>query len=582
MASIVLVMDIAAVLPRIRVDELPLYDYERDSVGGFLNKKASQNSSFSKGKWQKRYFAIRHDIRGIENYSLAYFYSPSDKYSRAVYELKKTAVTLSGGLTFTLEFEDGSTLTLQAESQDNMQKWVESLEKVITVANTRERLINDKKFNSKSIGSNDFSGEDEDWHDQEEKPIASTAFRFNEKKLPTVRLDIDIESIPPSTAQRRQFVESFINDVAKVLRINKRTIEVNAIKPHFNRPNMIVVEFEINLFKDPRNQKVVEEDMNEDEIEEFENQVLQQRKKMLWKLNEMVVDISSPLYNGKVTNKLDPSFAKYLSDDLAKEDEIFELYSSDSEIMKILNRYKDVEIGPSFVDITHFTIYLSFEGFMREFKVPNPLALPRRDCAIYPYEVKKCLGLIGTLQELWIEPVALIPKDMPKALSQPIIFEPSARLDGAVIIHASKLKSDLTYEVQCEDYRGEVVSSLTDEEMDSIKDIFDEYDANGDGCISRAEMEELIRARTESRLQLVDERFEETLDDPEVTQEEVIRAEEIKQQHHQHIEESRIKMIQMFDAADVNGDGMLSFTEFMLMEAWWMRCTLNPERAHLF
>lgn len=45
---------------------------------------------------------------------------------------------------------------------------------------------------------------------------------------------------------------------------------------------------------------------------------------------------------------------------------------------------------------------------------------------------------------------------MPKALSQPIVFEPSARLNGAVIIHASRLKSDVTYTVECEDYRGEV------------------------------------------------------------------------------------------------------------------------------
>jgi hypothetical protein len=38
----------------------------------------------------------------------------------------------------------------------------------------------------------------------------------------------------------------------------------------------------------------------------------------------------------------------------------------------------------------------------------------------------------------------------------------------------------------------------------------------------------------------------------------------------------------MFDAADTNGDGILSFTEFMLAEAWWLRSTLNPENAHMF
>jgi len=91
------------------------------------------------------------------------------------------------------------------------------------------------------------------------------------------------------------------------------------------------------------------------------------------------------------------------------------------------------------------------------------------------------------VQELWIEPMALVPRDVPKYLSQPIVFEPSARLQGSVIINAAKLKAGLLYEVQCEDYRGDVLRSLTDEEVDRIKEIFDSYDANGDGSISKYE-----------------------------------------------------------------------------------------------
>lgn len=41
-------------------------------------------------------------------------------------------------------------------------------------------------------------------------------------------------------------------------------------------------------------------------------------------------------------------------------------------------------------------------------------------------------------------------------------------------------------------------------------------------------------------------------------------------------------MLKMFNMADVNGDGSLNFTEFLLAEAWWMRCSINPDHAHLF
>jgi Ca2+-binding EF-hand superfamily protein len=118
--------------------------------------------------------------------------------------------------------------------------------------------------------------------------------------------------------------------------------------------------------------------------------------------------------------------------------------------------------------------------------------------------------------------------------------------------------------------------------MDSIRATFEEYDANGDGTISKLEMEELVRNRTQERINFIEDRFQDLLDDPEVSDEDIARAEEMKKQHLQHLEESKTRMIKMFDAADINGDGMLSVPEFMLMEAWWMRCTLNPMRAHLF
>ena len=148
-------------------------------------------------------------------------------------------------------------------------------------------------------------------------------------------------------------------------------------------------------------------------------------------------------------------------------------------------------------------------------------------------------------------------------------------------INASRLKADLTYEVNCEDLRGEVMKSLTKEERESIRIIFDQYDTDGNGSVSIEEMEHLVKARTDDRKNAIEARFAE-FEANAKTQEEIDRAEENKRSYLQHLTESQNKMLKMFNMADVNGDGSLNFTEFLLAEAWWMRCSINPDHAHLF
>ena len=105
---------------------------------------------------------------------------------------------------------------------------------------------------------------------------------------------------------------------------------------------------------------------------------------------------------------------------------------------------------------------------------------------------------------------------------------------------------------------------------------------NLDGTVSRFEMEELMRTRTEQKKNYIEEKFQEILNDPQTIRSDIERADEYKRQHFQHLEESQAMILKMFDAADSNHDGVLSFTEFMLAEAWWLKCTLNPEKIHLF
>lgn len=233
-------------------------------------------------------------------------------------------------------------------------------------------------------------------------------------------------------------------------------------------------------------------------------------------------------------------------------------------------------------DQTHFPIELHFEDTVQVVHVPNPQVLRKRCCALWPCEVKQALGFMGNMQELWIEPVALVPRNMPKLLSTPIPFEPSVRFGGQLLINAARLKAEQGYDVTCEDRRDEALNSLSAEEMDAIKATFQQCDLNGDGGISRSEMTELVRRRTAERKAIIDEKFEAFLDEPGITKEEIAGAEANKATLMQSLSESQNKLLKMFEAADTNGDGVISFTEFIMAEAWWMRCTINPERAHLF
>ena len=64
---------------------------------------------------------------------------------------------------------------------------------------------------------------------------------------------------------------------------------------------------------------------------------------------------------------------------------------------------------------------------------------------------------------------------------------------------------------------------------------------------------------------MVEQKFESYCDEPGVSEEELRGAEFSKNQYFQQLEESQNKLLGMFEAADINGDGVISFTE---VSAW--------------
>ena len=104
---------------------------------------------------------------------------------------------------------------------------------------------------------------------------------------------------------------------------------------------------------------------------------------------------------------------------------------------------------------------------------------------------------------------------------------------------------------------------------------------NGDGKISRRELEDMIRDRTSERKGMIDQKVQDFLQSNNSV-EGIARAEEFKRVHYQQLTEAQAKLIKMFEMADVDNDGTVSQSEFFLAEAWWMRCALNPEHVNLF
>jgi Ca2+-binding EF-hand superfamily protein len=186
------------------------------------------------------------------------------------------------------------------------------------------------------------------------------------------------------------------------------------------------------------------------------------------------------------------------------------------------------------------------------------------------------------MAELFLEPKALVPKDMPKALSTPIVFEPCARLGGAVAINASHLKADMTYEVIMDDFRDDELNKLTDDELMGIKALFEQYDIDNDGGISKKEVDELVRLRIMERKDAVEKKYDDFIKQPNLSPDDLAAADANRKLYISQLNESQSKLLQVFEAADTNQDGVISFKEFLLAEAWWLRCSLNPDQQHLF
>ena len=69
-------------------------------------------------------------------------------------------------------------------------------------------------------------------------------------------------------------------------------------------------------------------------------------------------------------------------------------FSPDAEVLRLMHKYKDVQLQPTFVDVSHITIYLCFEERRRPISILNPFIFRKRCCGLWPFEVKQALGIM--------------------------------------------------------------------------------------------------------------------------------------------------------------------------------------------
>lgn len=630
-------MEKLSYLPRLEKEKLSVWDAKREACCGYMNKRAGKGSTFSQGKWQKRWFVLKIQISGHENYTLSYFHSPEEKSPRQSFILDDAKVTVGGGgnllHSFQLICSDGTNVMLGCDTDQQMHSWISTLNYAIEVATERGKIQRDRwgstptektrnytrhqlesnlssphsntnqiaMLRSSKRGEGDGSQDD---HGAGGDTLTSPFYHSYQQQYLSVRLDLDITTIPPGSTQRNQFEDMFCGDICRTLNISPNMIHIHSLSPTPGMDWLTLVTFDLYITDEYLNLSDydLEQIENNSEKQEELNLITYDKKiELIQNLIHAIQNTSSILYNGFVTCNIDPSYTSGLthylisssgngSGDQYSGDNSYEVYSSSSEILQILQRYHPIHLPSDFTDLSHFKIYLSFENKIKPLLVPNPLILRSKFCVIWPYEVKRAIGMMGNMQELWIEPIGLVPKNLPKNLSEPIYFISSSRLNNNFIIPSNLLKADLTYDVICEDNRSEVLKLLTDEERNNIKITFEKYDLDGNGFISRQELETLIKSRIKERKEIIDEKFQEIISENSKpssyrgvsSDDNYSKAEEFRRMHYQQLQETQNKLLKMFEAADIDRDGMISYPEFLLAEAWWLRCTLNPEHATLF
>ena len=60
------------------------------------------------------------------------------------------------------------------------------------------------------------------------------------------------------------------------------------------------------------------------------------------------------------------------------------------------------------------------------------------------------------------------------------------------------------------------------------------------------------------------------------------QAEAQRKKQYQRLVDAETRLMSMLQKADVDGEGSMTIQEYCLVEAWWSRSVINPEKVQLF
>ena len=563
-------------LPEIDItnqNAIQVWDKKYRKICGYLNKKggsAGGGGFFgNRRNWQKRFFSLEHRIGQHENYLLRYYANPLDKTPKGELSMDGCEVLEDSSksktereFSFQLRVPGRKDLfELHADSDRERQDWIQTVRYVASVASRRGMLMRQRIGTQKAT-------QDEAYREDAPPPPKQKS-RSQVLARPQLRLELDVGAVPPGSAERATFVQALQEDVARALfgtggSRGERSIKVFEIRPAAGMDWLTVVDFDVLL-----------EDGEQGE-----------RTAVLQRLEGLVADESSELYLGTVTCQTDSSYVAILQHDESNHEMSVPankraIVTPVPRVRSVLEKYMHLSVPEGAQDASKFHVYLVFEGSKKTLWVPSPRTMPRKSCVIWPYEVKDCLGLSGTVQDLWMTPIQLNPSGVPTSLATPLTFTPSDRHGGLPIIDTALMRQGVTYNVVFDDRREDALTDLSPEQNEKIMANFALYDVNGDGCIDRAECMSACQSRTDSSKEAIDLQMEAALANC-TTQFEQDEIMEQKKAHYQKVDEAEAALMNMFIKADTDGDGQLSKAEFILAEAWWMKSTLNPTQISLF
>lgn len=134
--------------------------------------------------------------------------------------------------------------------------------------------------------------------------------------------------------------------------------------------------------------------------------------------------------------------------------------------------------------------------------VMNPSVHRSALAVIWQHEVKEALGVLGSLADMWLVPLALRRK------KKVLPFQPSEHHGGLAVLACKLLTPGAQYEVQMEDRRSELYELLHEQDQRAVRSIFDAHDPSRSGVIERQHCERHVVERTAKRRRLILEQYQ--------------------------------------------------------------------------